>query len=32
MNLALILIVEGINPFELGDVVTNDGINHPADK
>ncbi|WP_028025454.1 GFA family protein [Enterovibrio calviensis] len=24
--------LEGVNPFELGDVVTNDGVNHPADR
>ena len=24
--------LEGVNPFDLGDVVTNDGINHPADR
>ncbi|EKO3904271.1 GFA family protein [Vibrio fluvialis] len=24
--------LEGINPFDLGDVVTNDGVNHPADR
>lgn len=24
--------LEGVNPFDLGDVVTNDGVNHPADK
>ncbi|WP_298940101.1 GFA family protein [uncultured Psychromonas sp.] len=24
--------LEGVNPFELGEVVTNDGVNHPADK
>ncbi|EOW3710697.1 GFA family protein [Vibrio fluvialis] len=22
--------LEGVNPFDLGDVVTNDGVNHPA--
>ncbi|WP_119968704.1 GFA family protein [Shewanella japonica] len=22
----------GVNPYELGDVVINDGVNHPADK
>lgn len=24
--------LEGVNPFELGDVPTNDGVNHPADR
>ena len=24
--------IEGINPFELGDIAVNDGINHPLDK
>ncbi|EKO3498410.1 GFA family protein [Vibrio fluvialis] len=24
--------LEGGNPFDLGDVVTNDGVNHPADR
>ncbi|MBY7766256.1 GFA family protein [Vibrio fluvialis] len=24
--------LEGVNPFNLGDVVTNDGVNHPADR
>ncbi|ENN6811559.1 GFA family protein [Vibrio fluvialis] len=24
--------LEGVNPFGLGDVVTNDGVNHPADR
>jgi hypothetical protein len=24
--------LHGVNPFELGDVVTNDGVNHPADR
>ncbi|MBL4241838.1 GFA family protein [Vibrio fluvialis] len=24
--------LEGVNPFDLGDVVTNDGANHPADR
>jgi hypothetical protein len=24
--------LEGVNPFELGEIVTNDGVNHPADK
>ncbi|MBV7299379.1 GFA family protein [Enterovibrio paralichthyis] len=24
--------LEGVNPFDLGEVVTNDGVNHPADK
>jgi len=24
--------LEGVNPFDLGDVVTSDGINHPADR
>ena len=24
--------IEGINPFELGDIVVNDGINHPLDQ
>jgi hypothetical protein len=24
--------LEGVNPFELGAVVTNDGVNHPADR
>jgi hypothetical protein len=24
--------LEGINPFDLGPVVTNDGVNHPADR
>ncbi|EEX31864.1 MULTISPECIES: GFA family protein [Vibrio] len=24
--------LEGVNPFDLGDVVTNDGVNHPADR
>lgn len=23
--------LEGVNPFDLGDVRTNDGVNHPAD-
>ncbi|RKF15956.1 GFA family protein [Alginatibacterium sediminis] len=27
-----IACLEGVNPFELGDVVTNDGVNHPADR
>ncbi|NVD07810.1 GFA family protein [Vibrio sp. JPW-9-11-11] len=22
----------GVNPFELGDIVTHDGVNHPADQ
>ena len=24
--------IEGINPFELGDIAINDGINHPLDQ
>ena len=24
--------LEGVNPFDLADVVTNDGVNHPADR
>lgn len=24
--------LEGVNPFDLDDVVTHDGVNHPADK
>ncbi|MFT5115607.1 MAG: hypothetical protein ACI8P9_004958 [Parasphingorhabdus sp.] len=24
--------LEGVNPFELGEVPTNDGINHPSDR
>ena len=24
--------LEGVNPFDIGDVVTNDGVNHPADR
>ncbi|ENJ7187264.1 GFA family protein [Vibrio fluvialis] len=24
--------LEGVNPFDLGDVVTNDDVNHPADR
>ncbi|MDT8865944.1 GFA family protein [Vibrio fluvialis] len=24
--------LKGVNPFDLGDVVTNDGVNHPADR
>ncbi|MBD1577021.1 MULTISPECIES: GFA family protein [Vibrio] len=24
--------LEGVNPFDLGDIVTSDGVNHPADK
>ncbi|MDN2483387.1 GFA family protein [Vibrio agarivorans] len=24
--------LEGINPYELGEVVVNDGVNHPADR
>ena len=24
--------LEGVNPFGLGDIVTNDGVNHPADR
>ncbi|MGF1722391.1 GFA family protein [Vibrio kyushuensis] len=24
--------LQDVNPFDLGDVVTNDGINHPADR
>lgn len=24
--------LEGVNPFDLGDVMTNDGVNHPADR
>lgn len=24
--------LEGVNPFELADVPTNDGVNHPADR
>lgn len=24
--------LEGVNPFDLGDVPTNDGVNHPADR
>ena len=27
-----IACLEGVNPFDLGDVVTNDGVNHPADR
>tara|TARA_Y100001956_G_C4053607_1_gene156178 strand:- start:446 stop:715 length:270 start_codon:yes stop_codon:yes gene_type:complete len=24
--------LEGVNPFDIGEVVTNDGVNHPADR
>lgn len=24
--------LEGVNPFDLGDVVTSDGVNHPSDR
>jgi hypothetical protein len=24
--------LEGVNPFDLGEVVTNDGVHHPADR
>ena len=24
--------LEGVNPYELGEVLTNDGVNHPADR
>lgn len=24
--------LQGVNPFDLGNVVTNDGVNHPADR
>ncbi|UHJ63304.1 GFA family protein [Vibrio furnissii] len=24
--------LDSVNPFDLGDVVTNDGVNHPADR
>ncbi|MCG6213082.1 GFA family protein [Vibrio furnissii] len=24
--------LDGVNPFDLADVVTNDGVNHPADR
>jgi len=24
--------LEGVNPFDLGEIVTNDGVNHPADR
>jgi len=24
--------LEGVNPFDLGPVPTNDGVNHPADR
>ena len=24
--------LEGVNPFEIGDVQTNDGVHHPADR
>lgn len=24
--------LEGVNPFDLGEVMTNDGVNHPADR
>lgn len=24
--------LEGVNPFDLGDIITNDGVNHPADR
>ncbi len=24
--------LDGVNPFELGEVITNDGVNHPSDK
>jgi len=24
--------LDGVRPFELGDISTNDGINHPLDK
>ena len=27
-----IACLEGVNPFELGEVRTGDGINHPADR
>ena len=27
-----IACIEGINPFELGDIAVNDGINHPLDQ
>lgn len=23
--------LEGVNPFELGEILTNDGVNHPSD-
>ncbi|MGD8172371.1 GFA family protein [Vibrio sp. TRT 21S02] len=24
--------LEGVNPYELGEVIVNDGVNHPADR
>ncbi|PWQ95287.1 GFA family protein [Leucothrix arctica] len=24
--------LEGVNPFDLGEIVTNDGVNHPSDR
>lgn len=24
--------LEGVNPFEIGEVATNDGVNHPSDR
>lgn len=27
-----LVCIEGANPFELGDIPTNDGIRHPADR
>lgn len=27
-----IACLEGVNPFDLEDVVTNDGVNHPSDR
>ncbi len=24
--------LDGVNPFDLGDIITNDGVNHPADR
>ena len=24
--------LEGVNPFDLGDVIINDGVNHPSDR
>ena len=24
--------LDGVDPFELGEVITNDGVNHPSDR